>query len=93
MGILYTIKVFDRWLGENVAYLSFTQELFSMNQKGYPVLSLQYEQFLKKCLMANIHIALTLASPLATQLLLSHFKYFAFVLQKLVSNVLYTLLS
>lgn len=83
MGIKINIKVLDRWLGESITYLSFVQGLFTMNQKGFPVLVLQFEQFLKKCFMANIHVSMTLASSLSTQFILGYFKYYAFVLQKL----------
>jgi hypothetical protein len=36
------IRSLDRWMGESIVYGSFTEGAFTMNQKGYPVLTTAY---------------------------------------------------
>lgn len=75
----------DRWLGENVAYISFDKNSFGLNQKGYPVLSTFLEHFLKKCLKAHIHIMVSLQHDVKSKIV--YFKYYLHVLTKLTENV------
>ena len=82
--------VLDRWFGESITYVSFNQQSFSINAKGFPVLPVGSEKFLKKCFSTNINPLVTLTAPMTSKSMMGYFQYYAFGLKKLVENVFFS---
>jgi hypothetical protein len=51
------------------------------------VLPLQAEQFLKKCLLSNVHPCFSSVDGASSQAILNHFNYYGFVLGRLTKSV------
>jgi hypothetical protein len=74
-------------MGEHVIFLSIKQEAFIMNNKGYPVLSAAHEQVVKEFMRRHTHLILHHENLSSVQQKEPYFKYFGFILEKLVKSV------
>lgn len=54
----------DRWLGEPVTALIIEQSAFSINKKGYPILSKSHQEFIKKMFNIGCQIIISASSDI-----------------------------
>ena len=65
-------------------YVSFTTNTFVINNKGFPVLNSQIEAYLRKAIKNHCNLALTEKQPTDTNSKLAHFKYYGFIVNKVI---------
>lgn len=84
---MWLSRVLDRWFGENLKYVSFKTTAFVLNHKGFPVLPAQAELYLKVCLRNHVDVAVSEQESTDTSTRLAHFKYYGFVVKRVVEGV------